>query len=87
MNCNEWSGRFSGIAGNAEKFHKNRQILNQTKRNINKSCLGKISRQKTVRINFPLIPSSRICSIVKNENPENQKKAFYIKKHPEFKVY
>ena len=49
-------GRFPGIAGNAGnhgndgKFHKSHQILNHTKRNINKLCLGKISRQKTVRI-------------------------------------
>ena len=50
--------RFSGIAGNAtthgndKKFYKSHQILKETKRNINKLCLGKISRHKTVRIRF-----------------------------------
>ena len=45
---NKWPGRFPGIAGNAgnhgngRKFHKSYQILNQTKRYINKLCLGKI---------------------------------------------
>ena len=54
----EWPGRLPGIAGNAGnhgndgKFHKSHQILNQTKRNINKSCLGKNLRHKTVRIKF-----------------------------------
>ena len=51
-------GRFPGIAinagnhGNDRKFHKSHQILNQTKRYINKLCLGKISRYKTVGIKF-----------------------------------
>ena len=51
-------GRFPGIAGhtgnhgNDGKFHKSHQILNQTKRYINKLCLGKISRYKTIRIKF-----------------------------------
>ena len=46
----------AGNAGNAGnhrkdvKFHKSGQILNQTKRNINKLCLGKVSLQKTLRI-------------------------------------
>ena len=47
--------RFPGIAGNHGndgKFYKSHQILNQTKRCINKLCLGKISRYKTVRIKF-----------------------------------
>ena len=53
-------GRFTGNAGNAGnhrkdgKCHKSDQILNQTKRNINKLCLGKISLQKTLRIKFSL---------------------------------
>ena len=52
-----WRGRFPGIAGkagnhgNEGKFHKSYQI-NQIKRNINKLCLRKISRQKVVRIKF-----------------------------------
>ena len=51
-------GRFPGIVGNARnygndlKFHKSHQILSQTKRNINKLCLRKISRYKTVRTKF-----------------------------------
>ena len=53
-------GRFLGIAGNAGnngkdgKFHKSDQILDQTKRNINKLRLGKISLRKTLRIKFSL---------------------------------
>ena len=50
-----WPGRFPGIAGtheNDRKFNKCDGILNQTKRNINKLCLGKISCHKTVRIKF-----------------------------------
>ena len=49
-------GQFPGIARNSGnngkdgKFHKSDQILDQTKRNINKLCLGKISLQKTLRI-------------------------------------
>ena len=51
-------GRFPGIPGsvgnhgNDGKFHKSHQIFNQTKRYINKLCLGEISRYKTVRIKF-----------------------------------
>ena len=57
-NDNKWPGRFPGIAGNAGnhgnggKFHKSYQILNQTKRYINKLCLGKIWCYKRVRIKF-----------------------------------
>ena len=49
-------GRFPGIArnagnqGNNRKIHKSDQTLNQTKRDINKLCLGKISLQKIVRM-------------------------------------
>ena len=52
------AGQFPGIAGNAGnngkdgKFHKSDQILDQTKRNINKLCLEKISLRKTLRIKF-----------------------------------
>ena len=51
--------RFPGMARNSEnqgkdeKLYKSDQMLNQTKRNINKLCLGKISLQKTLRIKFP----------------------------------
>ena len=54
--CLVGPGRVPGITGNTGnhgndgKFHKSHQILNQIKRNINTLCLGKISRQKTVRI-------------------------------------
>ena len=44
--------RNAGNHGNYGKFHKSHQILNQTKIYINKSCLGKISRYKTIRIKF-----------------------------------
>ena len=48
-------GRFPGIAGNTGnhgKFHKNDQMLNQTKRNTNKLCLRNISRNETVKPKF-----------------------------------
>ena len=51
-------GRFPGMARNSEnhgkdeKLYKSDQMLKQTKRNINKLCLGKISLQKTLRIKF-----------------------------------
>ena len=51
-------GRFPQIVANAgnngkdRKFRKRDQIPNQTKRNINKLCLGKISLEKTPRITF-----------------------------------
>ena len=54
------AGRFHRITGNAGnhrhdgKFHKNHQILNETKRYVNKLCLGKISRYETVRIKFSM---------------------------------
>ena len=38
--------------GKDEKLYKSDQMLKQTKRNINKLCLGKISLQKTLRIKF-----------------------------------
>ena len=50
--------QFPGIAGNSGnnakdgKFHKSDQILDQTRRNINKLCLGKLSLRKTLRIKF-----------------------------------
>ena len=40
----------AGNHGNNGKFHKSDQTLSQTKRDINKLCLGKISLQKTVRM-------------------------------------
>ena len=78
-------GRFHGITGNAGnhgkdwKLHKSNQILNQTKRNINKLCLGKISLEKTLRIKFSV--DSRFSNEFygkkrKPGNAGNQQKAF-----------
>ena len=78
-------GRFPGIAGNAEnhgnhgKFHKSYQILNQTKRYINKLCLEKISRYKTVRIKFSVdsgFSNKPYDKKRKHGNAGNQHKAF-----------
>ena len=80
-----WPGRFPGIARNAGthrndgKFHKSHQILNQTKRNINKLCLGKISRYKTVRIKFSVdsgFSNKPYDKKRKHGNAGNQHKAF-----------
>ena len=78
-------GRFPGIAGHAGnhendgKFHKSHQILNQTKRCINKLCLGKISRYKAIRIKLSV--DSRFSNKLydrkrKHGNAGNQHKAF-----------
>ena len=78
-------GRFSGIAGNSgnhgnnRKIHKSDQTLNQTKRDINKLCLGKISLQKTVRMKLSV--DSGFCNVFygkkqKLGNAGNQQKAF-----------
>ena len=78
-------GRFPRIAGNAgnhgkdEKFHKSDQIFNQTKRNINKLCLGKISLQKTLRIRFSVysgFSNELYGKKRKYGNARNQQKAF-----------
>ena len=78
-------GRFPRIAGNAgnhgndEKFYKSHQIFNQIKRYINKSCLGKISRYKTVRITFSLdcgFSNKPYDKKRKHRNAGNQLKAF-----------
>ena len=80
-----WPGRFHEIAGNARnhgnnrKFHKSDQILNQTKRDINKLCLGKISLQKTVRMKLSV--DSGFSNVFygkkwKPGNAGNQQKAF-----------
>ena len=76
-------GRFPGIARNAGthrndgKFHKSHQILNQTKRNINKLWLGKISPHKIVRTKFFVDSGFRISSKKRKPgNAESQQKAF-----------
>ena len=78
-------GRFPGITGNAgnhgndQKFHKSHQILNQTERYIDKLCLGKISRYKTVRIKFSVdsgFSNKPYDKKWKHGNAGNQHKAF-----------
>ena len=85
VECLLWPGWFPGIAGNAgnqwndRKFHKSHQILNQTKRYINKLCLGKISRYKTVRIKFSMdsgFSNKPYDKVQKHGNAGNQHKAF-----------
>ena len=74
--------RFPGIAGNHGndgKFYKSHQILNQTKRYINKLCLGKISRYKTVRIKFSvdsMFSNKPYDKKRKHGNAGNQHKGF-----------
>ena len=74
--------RFPGIAGNHGndgKFYKSHQILNQTKRYINKLCLGKISRYKTVRIKFSVdsgFSNKPYDEKRKHGNAGNQRKGF-----------
>ena len=75
-------GRFPGIAenarnhGNNERFHKSDQTLNQTKRNINKLCLGKISLQKAARMKLSVDSGFSNGKKRKPRNPGNQQKAF-----------
>ena len=78
-------GRFPGIAGNARnhrndgKFHESHKILNQIQRNINKLCLGKILRQKAVRIKFSVDSAFSYMVYGKKRKPgnaANQQKAF-----------
>ena len=70
-------GRFPGIAGNAGnhgndgKFHESHKILNQIWRNINKLCLGKISRQKDVRMKFSVDSAFSNMFYGKNQKPGN----------------
>ena len=74
--------RFPGIAGNHGndgKFYKSHQILNQTKRYINKLCLGKISCYKTVRIKFSVdsgFSNKPYDEKRKHGNAGNQRKGF-----------
>ena len=75
-------GRFPRIAGNAGnqgndgKFHESHKILNQIRRNINKLCLGKISRQKGVRIKFSVDSAFSNMLYGKKRKHGNQEKAF-----------
>ena len=69
-------GRFPGIAGNAgnhrnnRKIHKSDQTFNETKRDINELCLGKISLQKTVRMKLSVDSVFSNVFMVKNKNLE-----------------
>ena len=76
---------FPGIVGNAEnhrnsrEFHKSDQTLNQTKGDIDKLRLGKISLQKTVKTKISV--DSRFSNVLygkkrKPGNAGNQQKAF-----------
>ena len=81
----KWPGWFPKIAGKAGnhgndgKFHENHQILNQSKRCINKLCLGNISGYKTVRIKFSVdsgFSNKHYDKKRKHGNVANQHKAF-----------
>ena len=69
-------GRFPGIARNAgnhrnnRKIHKSDQTFNETKRDINELCLGKISLQKTVRMKLSVDSVFSNVFMIKNENLE-----------------
>ena len=77
-------GRFPGIAENAgnhrnnRKIHKSDQTFNQTKRDINELCLGKISLQKTVRMKLSVDSVFSNVFMVKRKpgNDGIQQKAF-----------
>ena len=61
------------------KSRKSDQTLNQTKRDINKLCLGKISLQKTVRMKLSVDSGFSIVFYGKKRKPGNagnQQKAF-----------
>ena len=82
----DWSsrgpGQFAGITRNHRnnrKFYKSDQTLNQTIRDINKSCLGKISLQKTVRMKLSVDSGFSNVFYGKKQNlgnVGNQQKAF-----------
>ena len=82
MNAKNWPGQFPGNAGNHgndRKFVKSHQILYQTKRYINKLCLGKISCYKTVRIKFSVnsgFSNKPYDKKRKHRNTANQQIAF-----------
>ena len=78
-------GRFPGIAGNARNHGNNRkfnwsgQRLYQTKRYINKLCLGKISLQTTVSMKLSVVSGfSNMLYCIKGKpgNAGNRQKAF-----------
>ena len=70
-------GRFPEIAENAgnhrnnRKIHKSDQTFNQTKRDINELCLGKISLQKTVRMKLSVVSGFSNMLYGKKRKPGN----------------
>ena len=80
--------QFPGITGNTgnhkndRKIPKSDQTLNQTTRDINKFCLGKILLQKLVRIKFYL--ETRFLNVLYGKKTKTWKywksTAFYIRK-------
>ena len=74
-----WPGRFPGITenagnhGNNRKFYKSDQALKQTKRDINKLCMGEISLQKTVAMKLSVDSGFSNVFCGKNENREMPK--------------
>ena len=65
------SPRNAGNHGNIRKFHKSDQTLYQTKRDINKLCLGKISLQKTVRMKLSVVSGFSNMLYGKKRKPGN----------------
>ena len=66
-----WPDQLPGIAGNhgnTRKFHKSDQTFYQTKRDINKLCLRKISLQKTIEIKLSVDSGFLNVFYGKNEN-------------------
>ena len=66
-------GGNTGNHGKDGKVHKSDQTLNQTKRNINKSCLGEISFEKALKIKFSVDSGFSNKLYGKNQNPETPK--------------
>ena len=93
----DWSsrgpGQFPGITRNTRnhrnyrKFYKSDQTLNQTIRDINKLCLGKISLQKTVRMKLSV--DSRFLNVFygKKQKPGNAGNQQKIKGTPSVNGY
>ena len=72
-------GGNTGNHGKDGKVHKSDQTLNQTKRNINKSCLGEISFEKALKITFSVdsgFSNKLYGKKPKPRNAGNQQKAF-----------
>ena len=72
-----------------KNFHKSDQTRNQTKRDINKLCVGKVSLEKTVRINLSADSGFSNVLYVKNQNVGNtgNQQAFLNQKNSQFKQF